>query len=167
MTEMLAAKTHASAIIRNPNLLLIINLLLQRCILAALRTGPGPRAVASAGDQSPVSIYPNRQSIAAPRTVADRAVWLLPYVICLDTYILNGVYKESGIRVRNHCGAEPPRDLEPAGLVATVGGRDRASASYAAADGVQAPAGAARGRLRRIHGGCTAPSLPSEAGTTA
>src|SRR5437762_3071740 len=48
----------------------------------------------------------------------------------------------------------------------TVGGRDRASASYAAADRVQAPASAARGRFRGIHGGRAAPSLPAEARTT-
>ena len=85
--------------------------------------------------------------------------------ICLDTYMPVRVYKESGICLRNHCGAEPPRDLEPPGLVTTVGGRDRASASYAAADRVKAPARAARGRFRGIHGGRTAPSLPAEAGT--
>src|SRR5204863_6504781 len=67
-----------------------------------------------------------------------------------------------GICVRNHCGAEPPRDTEPPGLVATLGWRDRASASYAAADRVKAPASAARGRFRGIHGGRTAPSLPAE-----
>src|SRR2546422_10671484 len=77
-----------------------------------------------------------------------------------------GVYQRNGICVRNHCGAEPPRDTEPPGLVTTVGGRDRASASYAAADRVKAPASAARGRFRRIHGGRTAPSLPAEARTT-
>src|SRR6266481_4886056 len=77
-----------------------------------------------------------------------------------------GVYTKHGIGVRNHCGAEPPRDIEPPGLVTTVGGRDRAPASYAAADGVKAPARAARGRFRRIHRGRTAPSLPAEARTT-
>src|SRR4029077_5037279 len=85
--------------------------------------------------------------------------------IYLDTYMLNEVYKESGIRIRNHCGAEPPRDLEPAGLVRTIGGRDRASTSYAAADRVEAPACAARGRFRGVDSGRTAPSLPAEAGT--
>src|SRR5690349_21361488 len=75
------------------------------------------------------------------------------------------VYEESEICLRNHCGAEPPRDIEPPGLVPTVGGRDRASASYAAADRVEAPASAARGRFRGIHGGRTAPSLPAETGT--
>src|SRR5213080_179600 len=79
--------------------------------------------------------------------------------------MLRGVYEENGIGVRNHCGAEPPRDIEPPGLVPTVGGRDRASASYAAADRVKAPARAARGRFRGIHGGRTAPSLPAEART--
>src|SRR2546430_12818589 len=72
-----------------------------------------------------------------------------------------------GICVRNHCGAEPPRDPAPPGLIPTVRGRDRASASYAAADRVKAPAGAARGRFRGIHRGRTAPSLPLEARTTA
>src|SRR5437588_1094928 len=85
--------------------------------------------------------------------------------ICLDTHMPCGVYQESGICVRNHCGAEPPRDIEPPGLVTTVGWRDRASASYAAADRVKAPASAARGRFRGIHGGRTAPSLPAEART--
>src|SRR6184192_724149 len=78
----------------------------------------------------------------------------------------NGVYEERGICLRHHCGAEPPRDIEPPGLVPTVGGRDRASASYAAADRVKAPARAARGRFRGIHGGRTAPPLPTESGTT-
>src|SRR5438477_2842009 len=80
--------------------------------------------------------------------------------------MLRGVYEENGIGVRNHCGAEPPCDIEPPGLVTTVGGRDRASTSYAAADRVKAPASAARGRFRGIHSGRTAPSLPAEAGTT-
>src|SRR5229473_3657256 len=80
--------------------------------------------------------------------------------------MLCGVYKANGICLRNHCGAEPPRDIEPPGLVTTVGGRDRAPASYVAADRVKAPASAARGRFRGIHGGRTAPSLPTEARTT-
>src|SRR5712691_10024369 len=61
--------------------------------------------------------------------------------------------------------AEPPRDIKPPGLVTTVGWRDRASTSCAAADRVKAPASAARGRFRGIHGGRTAPSLPAEART--
>src|SRR5216683_675570 len=88
-----------------------------------------------------------------------------PACICLDTYMLFGVYQQNGICVRNHCGAEPLRDIEPPGLVTTVGGRDRASASYAAADRVKAPASAARGRFCGIHGGRTAPSLPTETRT--
>src|SRR5437763_13757420 len=80
--------------------------------------------------------------------------------------MLIGVYEESGICVRNHCGAEPPRDIEPPGLVATVGRRNRASASYAPAGRVKALASAARGRFRGIHGGRAAPSLPAETGTT-
>src|SRR5258707_5533071 len=79
--------------------------------------------------------------------------------------MLSGVYEGSGICFRNQCGAEPPCDIEPPGLVTTVGGRDRASASYAAADRVKAPARAARGRFRGIHGGRPAPPLPAEART--
>src|ERR1035438_1522518 len=79
--------------------------------------------------------------------------------------MLCGVYQGDGICGRNHCGAEPPRDIEPAGLVTTVGWRDRASTAYAAADRVKAPARAARGRCRGIHGGPTTPSLPVEAWT--
>ena len=85
--------------------------------------------------------------------------------IYLDRHMLCGVYKDRGICVRNHCGAEPPRDIEPPDLVPTVGGRDRAPASYDAADRVKAPASAARGRFRGIHGGRTAPSLPAESRT--
>src|SRR6266851_9285339 len=86
--------------------------------------------------------------------------------ICLDKYMLCEVYKKSGICIRNHCGAEPPRDIEPPGLVTTVGWRDRASTWYAAADRVKTPAIAARGRFRGIRGGRAAPSLPAEARTT-
>src|SRR5689334_2771392 len=75
------------------------------------------------------------------------------------------VYTGNGICLRNHCGAEPPRDTEPAGLVTTVGGRDRAPASYDAADRVEAPARAARGGFRGIHGGRPAPYLPAETRT--
>src|SRR5579864_3919633 len=96
---------------------------------------------------------------ASPLTSAE-----VPFgaLIFLDTYMRGGVYKGHGIGVRNHCGAEPPRYIEPPGLVPTVGWRDRASAWYAAADRVKAPAGAARGRFRGIQGGRTAPSLPAE-----
>src|SRR5881409_402934 len=105
---------------------------------------------------------------ARMRAIRDGLIMVLGPLACiyLDTYMLCGVYKERGICVRNHCGAEPPRDIEPPGLVPTVGGRDRASASYAAADRVKAPARAARGRFRGIHGGRTAPPLPTESGTT-
>src|SRR6202011_11037 len=48
-----------------------------------------------------------------------------PACIYLDTYMLRGVYQANGICVRNHCGAEPPRDIEPPDLVTTVGERDR------------------------------------------
>src|ERR1700716_43428 len=65
--------------------------------------------------------------------------------ICLVEYI-----KHHGICVRNHCGAEPPRDNEPAGLVTTVCWRDRTPTSCAAADRVKASASAARGRFRGI-----------------
>src|SRR5580704_5811703 len=79
--------------------------------------------------------------------------------------MLYGVYTGNGICLRNHRGAEPPGDTKPPALVTTVGGRDRASTSYAAADRVKAPARAARCRFRRIDGGRTAPSLPAETRT--
>jgi hypothetical protein len=83
--------------------------------------------------------------------------------IYLDTYMLCRVYEEGGTCIRNHCGAEPPRDLEPPGFVRTVGGRDRAAASYDAADRVKAPARAARGGFRGVDSGCTATCVPAEA----
>ena len=49
-----------------------------------------------------------------------------PQRIFLDMYIRLAVHTEDGICDRNDCGAEPPRDLEPAGLVPTVGRGDRA-----------------------------------------
>src|SRR5271155_1840944 len=82
----------------------------------------------------------------------------LPRLPALPLYTLTRIYsvehtKKSGDCVPNHCGAEPPRDIEPPRLVTTVGWRDRASTSYGTADRVKAPASAARGRFRRIHGG--------------
>jgi hypothetical protein len=88
-----------------------------------------------------------------------------PACISIDKYMLSEVYDDDGICVRNHCGAKPPRDIEPPGLVTTVGWRDRAPASYVAARRVQAPASAARGWFRGIDRGRTAPSLPAEGGT--
>src|SRR5258707_634928 len=79
--------------------------------------------------------------------------------------MLCGVYEEHGIFVRTHCRTEPPRDTEPPGLVTTVSRRDRAPASYDAADRVKAPASAARSRFRGVHRGRTAPSLPAETRT--
>src|SRR5438067_10966466 len=73
--------------------------------------------------------------------------------ICLDTHMLYRVYKGNGIGVRNHCGAEPPGDIESPGLDTTVGWRDRASTAHATADRVKAPASVARGRVRDIHRG--------------
>ena len=73
------------------------------------------------------------------------------------------VYTASGICIRNHCRAESAGDTEPPGVVTTVGGRDRTSASDAAADRVQAPARAAGRRFRGIYGGRTAAPLPAEA----
>src|SRR5204863_375423 len=57
------------------------------------------------------------------------------------------------------------RDTESPHLLRTVGWRDRASTAHGAADSVKAPASAARGRFRGIHGGRSAPPLPTEAGT--
>src|SRR5580704_1291600 len=78
--------------------------------------------------------------------------------------MLRGVYQGHGI-FRNHRRAEPPRDIESAGLLTTIGGRDRASAWYDTADRVKAPAGAARGRFRGVHRGRTTPSLPAQTWT--
>src|SRR4051794_5464362 len=77
------------------------------------------------------------------------------------------VYKKCGVRVRDHCGAEPPRDIKLVGIVTTVGRRDRAPTGYDAAGGIETPASAAGGGFRGIHGGRTAPSVPAETGTTA
>src|SRR3989442_5321649 len=48
-------------------------------------------------------------------------------IIYLDTHMLHRVYSKYGICVRNHCGAEPPRDIEPPCLLPKVDGRDPAS----------------------------------------
>src|SRR5215469_6769811 len=87
-------------------------------------------------------------------------------LIYLDTYMPHRVYDGHGIRVRDHCRAEPPRNIDPARLIATVGWGHRASAPYAANVRVQASASAARGRLRGVHRRCAAPSLPPQARTT-
>src|ERR1700681_4075633 len=76
---------------------------------------------------------PKTHQTAHPRTPTETVAWA-PVIIYLDKYMLCGVYEESGICVRNHCGAEPSRNIEPPGLLPTVGWRDRASAWYAAAD---------------------------------
>src|SRR5271157_4688085 len=78
--------------------------------------------------------------------------------------MLRGVYQENGI-FRNHRRTEPPRDIESAGLIPTIRWRDRASAWYDAADRIEAPAGAARGRFRGVHRGRTTPSLPAQTWT--
>src|SRR3954463_7720627 len=78
-------------------------------------------------------------------------------------YIPSRVYKECGIGVRDHRGAEPPRDPQSPGRIRTVGGRDRAAAGDATADSVQAPPGVARSRLRRVHHRRPAPCLPAQA----
>src|SRR5208283_6217662 len=96
-----------------------------------------------------------------PRTPTETVTSLLS-IIFLDKHIRCGVYQGNGICIRNHRGAEPPRHTEPPGLVRTVGWRDRAPASYAAADRIQAPASAARRRFRGIYGRRSAPSLPAE-----
>jgi len=48
----------------------------------------------------------------------------------LTSYVLRSIQRE-WICFRNHCGAEPPRDIEPAGLVPTVGW-ERSSVSFVA-----------------------------------
>jgi hypothetical protein len=108
---------------------------------------------------SRISYWPGLHRAA---TAGVRPMSTCRHGICLDTHMLCGVYQESGICVRNHCGAQPPRDIEPPGLVTTVRWRARTSTSDAAAHGVKTPAGAARGRFRGIHGGRATPSLPAE-----
>src|ERR1700689_1477330 len=79
--------------------------------------------------------------------------------------MLYDVYEEYGIRIRNHCGAEPPGDPDAPGLIRAVGGGDRAPTSHDAADRIQAPARAARGRVRGVYRGRTAPSLSAQTRT--
>src|SRR6185369_17095794 len=117
----------------------------------------GRAALSLARNSRSISIAGRAQSVGLIRST---------FRPCLDTYILHRVYTESGLAIRNHCGAQPPRDIEPVGLLGTVGRRDRASTSYVAADCVKAPARVARRRVRRILGRCAAPSLPPEAWTT-
>jgi hypothetical protein len=134
-------------------------------MLARQSDGAGHRARRLRADR--MVAQPARE---IPGLIASPCIGSCPshiLLICLDTYMPPAVYKEGGIYIRDHCGAEPSRDPESAGLKPAVGRRDRASASYAAADRVQAPAGAARGRFRGIHGGRTAASLPAEARTAA
>src|SRR5690348_6973531 len=108
---------------------------------------------------------------ARPTAVTQSTLALPPQVFVFPLYALAGIclmeyINNYGICLRNHRGAEPPRDPEPSGSVPTLGGRARAPASHTAAHRVKAPAGAARGRFRGIHGGRTAPALPPEARTT-
>src|SRR5437868_11266334 len=100
------------------------------------------------------------ENLSSASTFARRLT--LTRAIYLDPYMLSGVYSERGICLRNHCRPEPPRDIDASRLVTTVGWADRASTSYASTNRVKAPASAARGRHRGIHGGRTAPSLPAE-----
>src|SRR3954451_14261401 len=110
---------------------------------------------------SPLAPCVGKHHSARRRTTAANGRPGVPHIF-LDKHMLRGVYKESGICVRSHCGAEPPRDLEPPRVVTTVSWRDRAPTWYAAADRVEAPASIARRRFRRIHGGRATPSLPAE-----
>ena len=86
------------------------------------------------------------------------------HITCLDTYMRLAVYTDCGA-VRNHCRAEPPRDIEPSGLVPTVSGRNRAATSYVPADSIKTPARFARSWFRRIHCGSAAPCLSTETRT--
>jgi cation transport ATPase len=94
--------------------------------------------VTAVGEQTALSgirrlVAAAQASGSRTQALADRAAAILFYVaveqvaplIYLDTHMLCGVYYGSGMCVRNHCGAEPPRDIEPPGLVTTVGERDR------------------------------------------
>src|SRR5260370_28104442 len=78
-------------------------------------------------------------AVSIPARRLKPFAWPLLFIY-LAKHMLYGVYKERGICFRNHCGAEPPRDTGPPGLLPAVGGRDPAPASYKAADRGQAPA---------------------------
>src|SRR5580658_8918434 len=86
--------------------------------------------------------------------VVQTKTWLksLTFFVYALTRICHSAYiKKRGICIRNYCGTQPSSDLEHAGLVTTVGRRDRASTSYVAADRVKAPASTERGRFRGIN----------------
>ena len=86
-------------------------------------------------------------------------------LIWLDSHMNECVYTWRGICVRHRRRAEPAGHLEPAGVVGALRRRDRAPPAHAADLGLQAPARAARGRVRGSHSGRAAPSLPAETGT--
>src|SRR5437588_8769078 len=74
------------------------------------------------------------------------------------------LYVCRGIFVCHRRGAEPAGHPEPAALVRALGGRDRAQASTVAAVRLQAPASAARGRVRGIANRSAAAPLSAETG---
>src|SRR5256885_16994463 len=78
---------------------------------------------------------------------------------------MNGwLYVRRGIFVCHRRGAQPSGHPRPAALVGALGGRDRAQASAVAAVRLQAPARAARGRVRRITNRSAAAPLSAETG---
>src|SRR4030095_10043350 len=68
----------------------------------------------------------------------------------LDRHMNLWVYMHHGVVFCHPRGAEPPGHPQPAGILGAIRRRDRAPAADASNLGVQAPPGAARGRLRSV-----------------
>ena len=99
------------------------------------RSSPGPtvglsrsvhgRAMLSFKSGNPISSSPRSRAGIRGEVIRRAAKKnAVPGVISLDKYMRCRVYQESGLCIRSHCGAEPPCDIEPPGIVPTVGGRD-------------------------------------------
>ena len=76
-----------------------------------------------------------------------------------------GVYEEHGIGVRNHCGAEPPRDTEPAGLSQQSVGEIERQLRMTQPTVSKHLRALREGRFGGVHSRRTAPSVPLKART--
>src|SRR5215471_13691390 len=119
----------------------------------------------SAGDSYPLLLQSTQYVEGCVRVRLGFPVTAIFFEIFLDTYITYEVYKGNGIRIRSRGRAQSPRDIEPAGVLRTIGGRARAPASHVATSRLQAPAGIAGGWVRGGDRRRTAPSLSAEAQT--
>ena len=77
-----------------------------RAVIDELRAHPAPVTSNTFGSSS---VKPSQSC----RRASQNLRLLLTVNICRDKHVLCEVYQESGIGVRNHCGAEPARDIEP------------------------------------------------------